>query len=49
LLPQGAADWKNYLQVLSYINENRYAMLEFLEDDSVSNFINYAKILKGLL
>jgi sugar phosphate isomerase/epimerase len=49
LLSQGITDWKNYLQVLSSINKNCYAMLEFVKDDSVENFLDDAKTLKGLL
>jgi 3-dehydroshikimate dehydratase len=49
LLSQGCADWKVYLEKLSSVNKSRYAMIEFVKDDAIENFIKDTAMLKSIL
>ncbi|TDQ40847.1 sugar phosphate isomerase/epimerase family protein [Aureibacillus halotolerans] len=46
-LSAGEEDWATYLHALN--NKQRYAMLEFVKNDDPAQFIEDAKVLRGLL
>jgi len=49
LLEDGYDHWKSYLGQLSQSGRDHYAMLEFVKDDDINNFISDANTLKSLL
>lgn len=48
-LAEGAARWKRFLQAAGELAEDRYAMLEFVQDDAPENFRRDAATLRGWL
>lgn len=48
-LAEGAACWAEYLRVAAAPPGDRYAMLEFVEDDAPENFLRDAAVLKTWL
>ncbi len=48
-LSEGKERWKKYLEVVSSTKEKHFAMLEFVKDDSVAQYVEDAKVLKELL
>lgn len=48
-LYEGLNEWVRYMSVIQQADADRYAMLEFVKDNSIENFFQDAKILKRLL
>ncbi len=48
-LAEGAARWMNFLRLAAEAPGDRYAMLEFVENDAPKNFLRDAATLKDLL
>ena len=48
-LAEGEADWRCYLNYAASLGGERYAMLEFVEDDRPEHFLRDAKVLKRLV
>jgi len=49
LLSEGTDNWKCYLQKLASSDKNHFALLEFVKDDKIENFLKDAQTLKGWL
>lgn len=49
LLEEGRKHWRNYLKILKKVNSKNYAILEFVKDNTMVNFIRDAALLKSLL
>lgn len=47
-LREGVDRWKKYIKILEQLSENRYAMLEFVRDDSPEAFLEDAKTLREI-
>lgn len=48
-LAEGAQDWNRYLSYVNSLPGDRYAMLEFVKDDSPAQFLADAEALKGII
>lgn len=48
-LADGAEDWTRYLTKITSVNDNFFAMLEFVQDDLPENFLRDAVVLKVIL
>ncbi len=49
LLSEGETLWREYLEKLSQIPGNRWALIEFVKDDKIDNFFRDAAALIGML
>ena len=48
-LVEGKDQWKQYLEMALSTREKHFAMLEFVKDDSVAQYVEDAKVLKALV
>lgn len=48
-LAQGLNEWKQYMDVIKKAEGDRYAMLEFVRDNSIEQFFDDAATLKEII
>lgn len=47
LLQDGKTEWQAYLEAISHLPEERYALIEFVKDESIEHFIKDVQTLKS--
>jgi len=48
-LEDGADEWKEYMEIIKSVEGSRFAMVEFVRDNSPQQFINDANCLKRMI
>lgn len=48
-LAEGVSEWKRYIDCISSIEQDRFALIEFVQNDDLDNFMRDAETLKRLV